>query len=226
MLIQLPGSVLSRALRSRLIRQRLVNTTTHRFGRGVTSNALRLYSTAKPAAHRTRPNHGHETSPRPTPPVHDVDTSGQREGVRGSSDKYKEERTFLMAIASNLSPHVDADVPRESPGFATNSRRAIMKELEWLKDPRALADRVGRLLQSGDPVMAVALVRQAQKKGDRLEVAWNNILQYCMDRQFHHVAFKFYNDVSLGLAFKNLYYAVVGHLMSKICMADDSCFDR
>lgn len=105
---------------------------------------------------------------------------------------------MLMAIAAGASPGADADATAKSPGAASISRKTIEMELKWLEDPRALADRVARILQSGDPAKAAALVRQAQKSGKKCDVAWNNILQYCMDRGHAQAAFKFYNDVSLA----------------------------
>lgn len=105
---------------------------------------------------------------------------------------------MLMTIASGASPGADADATARSPGAAGISRKVIEMEMKWLEDPRALADRVARLLQSGDPAKAAALVRHAQKSGMRCDVAWNNLLQYCMDRGHAQAAFKFYNDVSLS----------------------------
>jgi hypothetical protein len=94
-----------------------------------------------------------------------------------------------MAIASNVAPD----------GEKSTSRKTLELELKWLADPRALADRVARILQSGDVAKAAALVRQAQREGMSCGVAWNNLLQYFMDRGCSKAAFKLYNDVRLSL---------------------------
>lgn len=95
-----------------------------------------------------------------------------------------------------------------SHGQASVNHRQIAIELKWLQDRRALADRVARLMQSGDPAKAVALVRQAQKEGRQCDMVWNRILQYCMDRGHSQAAFRFYNDVSVDLVFLSLGHAV------------------
>lgn len=94
-----------------------------------------------------------------------------------------------MAIASGSAPD----------GEESTSRKTLELELKWLADPRALADRVARILQSGDVAKAAALVRQAQRDGMSCGVAWNNLLQYFMDRGCTAAAFKLYNDVSISL---------------------------
>lgn len=207
MSIQLPGSVLSRALRSRLIQQRLANTNSYRFTRNIPSSS-RLYSTADAPADEALPDHEHETSRRPARPAHDVNTGGRRaltarvnsRTFGPKAEQARAEGQMLMAIAAGASPGADADATAKSPGAATISRKTIEMELKWLEDPRALADRVARILQSGDPAKAAALVRQAQKSGKKCDVAWNNLLQYCMDRGHAQAAFKFYNDVSLAVS--------------------------
>jgi hypothetical protein len=77
-------------------------------------------------------------------------------------------------------------------------RQAINSELVWLKDPKKLADRVASLLAAGKPDMAAALVREAQGRRIECTVAWNHLMQYCMNRDAPRAAFKFYNDVCDG----------------------------
>jgi hypothetical protein len=74
--------------------------------------------------------------------------------------------------------------------------KIVNMELKWLNDPRTMADRIARILHSGDPALAAAIVRAGTKQGMRCDVAWNHILQYCMDQKNPQAAFKFYNDVS------------------------------
>ncbi|EAU38255.1 predicted protein [Aspergillus terreus NIH2624] len=75
------------------------------------------------------------------------------------------------------------------------SSKVVELELKWLKDPRALADRVARLLSADDVPLAAALVRSAQKERMECSVAWNHLLEYCMNKRAPRAAFKFYNDV-------------------------------
>jgi hypothetical protein len=96
---------------------------------------------------------------------------------------------MLMDLASLQDRHVHV------------SRRALGKEMVWLKDPKALAIRVGRLLKlrSEGPAMAAAMVRRAQSEGMECAVAWNRLMSHCMGRGAPLAAFKFYNDVCASI---------------------------
>jgi len=201
MSIQLPGSVLSRTLRSRLIQQRLVNTGSYSLGKSLPSNAYRSHSTD--TAEDTSAEFEHETLPNPPPKVennvspdtwrghkeHFANRRTSKGGLSWSQHASKAEKASLTAIASNSTPDGEESI----------SRKTLDLELKWLADPRALADRVARILQSGDVSKAAALVRQAQRDGMSCGVAWNNLIQYFMDRGCPQAAFKLYNDVSLAL---------------------------
>ncbi|KAA8650587.1 hypothetical protein EYZ11_010061 [Aspergillus tanneri] len=86
---------------------------------------------------------------------------------------------------------------REQRGHSARRKtsKVVEQELKWLKDPRALADRVGRLLRSSYVAMAAALVRAAQKEDMECSVAWNHLLEYSMDKGSPRSAFKFYNEM-------------------------------
>lgn len=210
MSIQFPGSVLSRALRSRLIQQRLSKANTHSLPRSAALITSRLHSTVNAAADQTVSNHEHETATR-AQPAHNVHNRGRRQFAAVEDPetplkkKWKEEGAMLMAIAS-------------ASGNRGISSRAIELEMKWLEDPRALADRVAQMLQAGYPAKAVALVRQAQKNGQSCEVAWNHLLRHCMARGHSKAAFKFYNDVSLGL--KSAFEPQGSAMLLGICLAD------
>jgi hypothetical protein len=75
------------------------------------------------------------------------------------------------------------------------SKKAVEMELAWLKDPMELARRVARLLSGGEPGIAATLVREAQGRRIECAVAWNHLMQYCMNQGAPLAAFKFYNDV-------------------------------
>lgn len=74
--------------------------------------------------------------------------------------------------------------------------RAVAMELKWVKDPRALAERVGVMLSCKFTLLAAELVRKAQKSGMECGAAWNYLQQYCMYHGEPLAALAFYNDVS------------------------------
>ncbi|GAB1209876.1 hypothetical protein APSETT445_008664 [Aspergillus pseudonomiae] len=75
------------------------------------------------------------------------------------------------------------------------SGKVVEMELKWLKDPRALSDRVARLLKADDVLLAVALVRTAQRERMECTVAWNHLMEYCMTKNNPKAALKFYNEM-------------------------------
>ncbi|KAE8364876.1 hypothetical protein BDV27DRAFT_110014 [Aspergillus caelatus] len=75
------------------------------------------------------------------------------------------------------------------------SGKVVEMELKWLKDPRALSDRVARLLNANDVLLAVALVRTAQRERMECTVAWNHLMEYCMKKNHPRAALKFYNEM-------------------------------
>lgn len=201
MSFQIPGSALGRVLRSGLVRQRVTATGAQLRLR---LPAQRSYSNANGASEETHADN--EAEPEPSFEDSEKPAKFNRNGanrgrkLRGDKpvvdmEKRKQEERALMAIAAG-SKAEDGEMNDEIRG-ASYSRKTISMELKWLEDPRDLADRVARILRSGDPGMAAALVRQAQKDGMRCDVAWNHLLSYCMQRGFPQVAWKFYNDVSV-----------------------------
>ncbi|KAJ5320081.1 hypothetical protein PENANT_c025G08262 [Penicillium antarcticum] len=93
----------------------------------------------------------------------------------------------------------NGDAPKEPAPSVIKSlkvpNKVITEELKWLSDPRDFAERVSRILHAGDPALAAALIRTGTKQGMRCDVAWNTLLQYCMDQNHPQAAFKFYNDM-------------------------------
>jgi pentatricopeptide repeat protein len=74
-------------------------------------------------------------------------------------------------------------------------RKVVKKELQWLQDPKALADRVAKILQADDFALAVAIVRGAQKENMECSVGWNHLLEYCMNKTQPKAAWKLYNEM-------------------------------
>lgn len=212
MSIHLPGSVLSRALRSRLIQQRLINTHPYRLNRPAALVGSRLYSTAESAPDETVPNQDNETPVWRLPRERGLSwRKASAASSPGNDGEREAEGRMLMAIASGSSG---------SRGGASISPKKIEMEVKWLADPLALAYRVERLLQAGDPAMAAALVRQAQKNGQGCEVAWNNLMRYCMIRGHPNAAFKFYNDVSSDVTFRLESYGPFGNTVLEVYLTD------
>ncbi|EAL93374.1 hypothetical protein KXX35_004551 [Aspergillus fumigatus] len=74
-------------------------------------------------------------------------------------------------------------------------RKVVKKELQWLQDPKALADRVAKILQADDFALAVAIVRGAEKQNMECSVGWNHLLEYCMNKKQPKAAWKLYNEM-------------------------------
>lgn len=202
MSLQNPGSALARALRSGLVHRRFAATSAQTGQLRPRLPLQRSHSNANsapeelPAENEPQTSfEASEKSPRFTRNGGKRDRRLRDDKPVVDTEKRKQEERALMAIASGSSAE-DGVINDEIRG-ASFSRKTINMELKWLEDPRDLADRVARILRSGDPGMAAALVRQAQKEGKRCDVAWNHLLSYCMQRGFPQVAFKFYNDVSV-----------------------------
>lgn len=107
------------------------------------------------------------------------------------------ENEDLMRIAQGI-------ITPEKQDGSKKSVTALKKELEWLKDPLAMANRVARFLQQEDPASAAILVREAQKEGISTSVAWNHLIFYCMEKGLWQPALKFYHDVSYSSALLEL----------------------
>lgn len=127
------------------------------------------------------------------------DESPAPDTVRAFKDREKqlEERGIMQIAMAGSSRRV-----REESGDAIRgklSEVAIRSELKWLKDPRALADRVARLLNVDDLASAAGMVRMAQKQKRPCVVAWNHIFEYTLKKNVPAAAFRFYNDVSFVL---------------------------
>ncbi|KAJ5790793.1 uncharacterized protein N7518_007804 [Penicillium psychrosexuale] len=122
------------------------------------------------------------------------DDEGEVRENRASDDKASEEQDGEADIEAD--GEAPEDTYRGPPrGMPKLTPKIINEELKWLNDPRKMADRVARILHSGNPALAAALVRAGTKQGLRCDVAWNHLLQYCMDQNHPQAAFKFYNDM-------------------------------
>lgn len=192
----LPISVLSRALRNRVIRLQTLHASSRYLIKGEHSSKVqRPFSTQSPTTNDPVPSENtdeieHENLSRSEPAqlLHDDKNASEqvpKVSAKGEKPNPKLEEQTLMDIASGATTH--------GSGFSSKS---IALELQWLSDPKDLGDRVGRLLRSNDVAQAAALTREAQRRQVRCELAWNHLMRYAMEKGYPEVAFKFYNDVS------------------------------
>ncbi|GIJ98641.1 hypothetical protein Aspvir_000759 [Aspergillus viridinutans] len=102
--------------------------------------------------------------------------------------KYYQDHVLLEIASAGTHPDGGplADIVR---------KKVVKKELKWLQDPKALADRVAKILQADDFALAVAIVRGAQKENMECSVGWNHLLEYCMEKKQPKAAWKLYNEM-------------------------------
>lgn len=72
---------------------------------------------------------------------------------------------------------------------------AVRRELAWLTDPKALAQRVRQALRKHEARFAAMLVRQAHKKNMGSATAWNHLIEYCFQVDEPAAAWRFYQEV-------------------------------
>lgn len=72
---------------------------------------------------------------------------------------------------------------------------AVRRELAWLADPKALAQRVRQALRKHEARFAAMLVRQAHKKNMGSAAAWNHLIEYCFQVDEPAAAWRFYQEV-------------------------------
>ncbi|KAJ5787528.1 Pentatricopeptide repeat protein [Penicillium paradoxum] len=121
---------------------------------------------------------------------YDYEASESKGSENEVSDDPEAEAEALEAARDESESH--RGPPR---GRSKITPKIIDEELKWLTDPKNMANRIGRILHSGDPALAAAVVRAGTKKGMRCDVAWNLLLQYCYDQNNPQAAFKFWNDM-------------------------------
>lgn len=114
-------------------------------------------------------------------------------GTTQPNPQQSEGDSILQIAMAGTSPKIREHDPSSIHGKL--SSKAIKSELKWLQDPKALADRVARLLKVDDLASAAGLVRQAQKEKMNCHVAWNHLLDYTMTEGYPVAAFRLYNEV-------------------------------
>lgn len=130
----------------------------------------------------------------------------RKKDLRDQADP-REAQLLLDIAAAGIAPKYTGKEARTP----TVSQKAVEMELKWLQDPRQLADRVARLLKGRQPAMAAALVRRAQKEHMECGVAWNHLMEHCMEKNAPMAAFKFYNEVGGQLVLRVQRHLLMGH---------------
>lgn len=108
-----------------------------------------------------------------------------------STQALSQRKRYIAATRRNI----QADTMDDE---AALDERRVRKELKYLKDPLALADRVRSLLKDAtvpEPLKAYSMVRIASRT-IQCTVAWNHVMDFEMSKGRISVAMKAYNEVS------------------------------
>ncbi|KAI3337135.1 hypothetical protein HD806DRAFT_475791 [Xylariaceae sp. AK1471] len=81
-----------------------------------------------------------------------------------------------------------------APVVGRSAEWAARKELDYLKDPLHIANRVRKALDSDDFKHAAEITRQASKH-TKVAVSWNHLIDYELKKDRIHSAFKLYNEM-------------------------------
>lgn len=97
---------------------------------------------------------------------------------------------------------------QQRKGIAVQNRKALEKELVWLKDPFKLTEHIHFTLRNNDPDKALDLCRIASKSMDCV-VSWNAIVDWYMQRFKVNDAVKVYNEMKKRAQFPDSYTYVL-----------------
>ena len=96
--------------------------------------------------------------------------------------------------AKELTPEEDANRKRE------RLNTSVQKQLKYLpEDPWKVQEYVEKALKRDAFEEACAIVQKMSTKDLQIVVAWNHIIDHCLQNQKMKQAFKLYNDVSRKL---------------------------
>jgi hypothetical protein len=122
-----------------------------------------------------------------------------------TSRRYATVATHTSSPPDATDPAVALGVKHHSPHDRTvsvvgrSAEWAARKELDYLKDPLHIANRVRKALDKDDFKHAAEITRQASKH-TKVAVSWNHLIDYELKKDRIHSAFKLYNEVSLSFA--------------------------
>lgn len=97
---------------------------------------------------------------------------------------------------------------QQRKGITVQNRKALEKELVWLKDPFKLTEHIKFTLRNNDPEKALDLCRIASKSMDCV-VSWNTIVDFYMQRYNINDAMKVYNEMKKRAQFPDSYTYVL-----------------
>lgn len=97
---------------------------------------------------------------------------------------------------------------QQRKGITVQNRKALEKELVWLKDPFKLTEHIKFTLRNNDPDKALDLCRIASKSMDCV-VSWNTIVDFYMQRYNINDAMKVYNEMKKRAQFPDSYTYVL-----------------
>ncbi|KAI8952336.1 hypothetical protein F4801DRAFT_225918 [Xylaria longipes] len=83
----------------------------------------------------------------------------------------------------------------KAPVLGRSADWAARKELEYLRDPLHIANRVRRALDKDDFDLAAQITRQASKSNKNVTVSWNHLIDYQLQQGRLHAALKLYNEM-------------------------------
>ena len=130
------------------------------------------------------------TSPRQRAMIEQRLRQQEREGEEGN-----EEQDVTADMGKNDSERRAASQYKKA-NVSMRLEAAVQKELAWLADPKALAQRVRRALSKHEARFAATLVRQAHRKKMGSAAAWNHLIEYCFQEDEPAAAWRFYQEVS------------------------------
>ena len=108
-------------------------------------------------------------------------------------------RAFTTASLPPNAEHIDttsksqADEAEDSPAMK-RLEWVVNKHLQYLKDPKLIADHVRATLLKDKFLEALLLTRKASRN-TKVTVAWNHLIDYQMKQQRLHASIKLYNEM-------------------------------
>lgn len=97
------------------------------------------------------------------------------------------------SLATNNLAKSNPDEEEDSPAMK-KLEWVVNKHLQYLKDPKLIADHVKATLQKDKYLEALLLTRKASRN-TKVTVSWNHLIDYTMKAQRLHAAIKLYNEM-------------------------------
>ncbi|KAI1823079.1 hypothetical protein F4861DRAFT_512293 [Xylaria intraflava] len=114
-----------------------------------------------------------------------------------SSRRYATVATYPSstdATSRSLVPSSAGSYGKKAPAVGRSVEWAARKELEYLKDPFHIANRVSNALKQDNLELAAQITRKASRDTN-VTVSWNHLIDYHMQKGRLNTALKFYNEM-------------------------------